>query len=666
MKPYLCLGKDLHYRRGWLKLSPSFTLAKKGSHYMCGIAGIFQCDDAPADAVRVAAMTAALAHRGPDGTGLWHNPRAALGHRRLAVIDLATGDQPMHSADGRFHLVFNGEIYNFRELRRELEAGGVIFRTRSDSEVLLELFIRDGERALPRLRGMFAFAVYDSVRHELFLARDRLGKKPLHYFLKHGVFAFASELQALRHAPQFPDEISAQAVSDYLSFQCIPAPQTAWCGVRKLPPAHFLRLRAGAAAPPEPACYWYPEFDIRHSPLANFSAAAAGLRAVLTEAVRDRLVADVPLGAFLSGGTDSACITGIMAGLCGEPVRTFTAGFAEGAYDERAAARRLAERFGTRHLERLIEPQDFATLRRLVHHAGEPFADASILPTHLIAKFAREQVTVALSGDGADELFGGYERYQAMRWTRRVESLLPFLSTPLAAMLMRLLPAGSGERTRAARLHRFLDLLQTPLSGRYFRVLNRFPEEQQARILGPRLKDAAVRPAARLITEAFEHATAPEPDARPAEVDLRRYLPDDILVKADIASMAASLETRSPFLDHRVVEFAAALPWEYKQHGGVRKRILLEACRDLLPPATRAARKRGFAVPLAAWFRAGWLPHLRETLLAPELRDQGFFNHAAVETMIADHAAARADHGHALFSLLVFQLWLRENHSAGL
>ncbi len=624
---------------------------------MCGIAGIFHTDGMPVTVAPASAMADRLVHRGPDGGGLWHGGAVVLAHRRLAVIDVAGGRQPMCTADGRFHIVFNGEIYNYRELRKELEAAGAAFRTGSDTEVLLELFAQHREACLPKLRGMFAFAVYDAGNRELFIARDRLGKKPLHYFFNDGVFAFASELHALRRAPCFPAGISPQAVSDYLAFQCVPAPRTVYGGVRKLPPAHWLRIRAGDNAAGEPVCYWYPEHHAAEMP---FHEAAERLRAALTGAVMDRLVSDVPLGAFLSGGADSACVAGIMAGLCSRPVKTFTAGFAEAAYDERADARRLAARIASEHHESLVEPQDFGLLRTLVRHAGEPFADASILPTHLIAKFARRHVTVALSGDGADELFGGYERYQAMRWARRAGLMLPFVSAPLASVLRPLVPGGGGERARGPRLRRFLDLLRTPQGRRYFRALNRFPENLQAAVAGPKLRDAGIRPAADLVAEAFARATSPDPDAQPAEVDLTHYLPDDILVKVDIASMAASLEARCPFLDHRVVELAATLPWRYKQQWGRRKRVLLAACRDLIPPETAGARKRGFAVPLAAWFRTGWLPRLKETLLDPSVREQGFLDQTAVARMIADHAAGRADHSHPLFTLLVFQLWLDE------
>ncbi len=625
---------------------------------MCGIAGIFNTKGSPVDATALAAMTQALTHRGPDDSGLWQAEGIGLGHRRLSIIDLAGGHQPMLDPDGRFCIVFNGEIYNFRELRAELERQGIAFQTRSDTEVLLQLFRRDGPEMLSRLHGMFAFAIYDTQRRRIFLARDRFGKKPLVYFFRNGCLAFASELQALRHAPDCPTDVRLQSVHDYFSYQYVPSPDTIYCGVRKLLPGSFLVVDAGAATEPVPQAYW----SLRFSPDqgASFADSAAYVRYRLQEAVTDRLVADVPLGAFLSGGVDSTCIAGLMS-QCGRGrVKTFTIGFGDPAYDERAYARLAAEALGTEHTEREVEAQDFAVVRQLVRHCGEPFADASILPTYLLCRSTREHVTVALSGDGADEVFGGYERYRALRLARSLDAFPLPVRRGLVSALVAMLPRGGHERTAGARLRRLLQLLAEAPDQRYFQLVNKLAAPLRQRLLGPRFRDASLAAPEAFLATWFRQVTTPEADGAAAEVDLHTYLLNDILTKVDIASMAASLEVRCPFLDHRVVEAAARLPWRFKQQGRARKRILDAACRDLLPAPIRRRSKKGFGVPLAAWFRGAWQPMLRDVLLDPACRARGFFAPETVEGLIQAHAAGAADHSYVLWSLLVFELWCQE------
>ena len=626
---------------------------------MCGITGIFETRGAEVDPACLETMTRALAHRGPDESGLWTGPSAGFGHRRLSIIDLVSGQQPMSNPEGTRWITFNGEIYNYRELRRELEAVGTPFRTNSDTEVLLHLFAKYGPRMLDRLIGMFAFAVFDVPRQQLFLARDRLGKKPLFYFLRDGRFAFASELQALRHAPGFPTEVRTESVAEYLTYQYVPCPHTIFRQVRKLPPGTFLQVAAGQSTEPEPQRYW----NLRFKPTYGqpIEVAAEELRSLLADAVRLRLVADVPVGAFLSGGIDSTCVTGLMAErLHGQEVRTFTIGFPEREFDERRFAAISAARFRTTHGTRIVDPQDFAAVQLLVRHHGEPYADASMLPAYLLSRFAREEVKVVLSGDGADEVLGGYERYQALRFAGWLDGLPPAPRRAWTTPLVALLGKGRHERTWQARLQRFLTLVQMAPGERYFHLVAHFLPGLQHDVYGPRLQEAASHPAAAYLEQCLAATTTPESAARAAEVDLHSYLVNDILPKVDIASMAASLEVRSPFLDHRVVEFAASLPWTFKQRGWQRKRILLRACRDLLPPAIRRRGKKGFGVPLARWFREDWQALLREILLDPVCARRGFFRPAGLRGLIDAHTTGRADCSSALWTLLVFELWCQE------
>ena len=622
---------------------------------MCGIAGIFHPGGAPVDRDALAAMAAVMVHRGPDGDGVWTDGAVGFSHRRLAVIDLDTGAQPMTTPDGRLTVVFNGEIYNFRRLRAQLEGRGAVFRTRSDTEVLLHLYAAEGVAMFERLEGMFALGLWDAARQELILARDRLGKKPLFYAQHAGVFAFASELQALRRVPGLRFEVRPEAVREFLCYQYVPCPGTIWRDVYKLPPGCLLRLGRGAAAPPEPKRWWRLDFTEGHS--FSLKDAAADLRGRLEQAVADRLVADVPLGAFLSGGVDSTCVAGLMARQSDRPVETFTIGFGEREYDERVPARLAAATHGCHHHERVVEPPGVNELAVLAGHAGEPYGDASILPTFLLSRFTRERVTVALSGDGADELFGGYERYQALQLLALLDRVPGSARAPqVAALLHRLSPA-AGERTLRGRLLRFLKLLHVPHGRRYFELLCRIPAPLRLELPGPRVETARNQDPADYLDACFAAASCADPLARPSEVDLHSYLLNDILTKVDTASMAASLEVRSPFLDRRVVEFAAALPWTYKQTLFLRKRILLTACADLIPPAIRRRRKKGFGVPLARWLRQGWHQTAREIILDPRTRRAGFFAPATCERVLAEHAAGRADHSYALWAVLMFDLW---------
>ena len=621
---------------------------------MCGIAGkVWWEAGRPGDAELVAAMTAALSHRGPDDQGLAVHGEAAFGHRRLSIVDLsAAGRQPMTREDGALMLVVNGELYNHRELRTELQAAGHVFRSSCDSEVLLPLYRQrwdaEGPDFVARLEGMFAFALWDGRARRLVLGRDRAGQKPLAYCATARGLSFASELHALRHDGDLDRTPDDRALCDFLAYKCVPHPRTAWRGAAKLPPAHVLVAEGGRVSTHR---YWRLAAGPERADRPSMDEAAEELAPLLERAVRRRLMADVPLGALLSGGVDSSAVVGLMARHLPEPVRTFTIGFDDPAYDETLEARRVAGLFGTRHHERIVAPDALSLLDRIVHHHGEPFADASAIPTFLVSELAAEQVKVVLTGDGADESFAGYDRHRALLLSQRLDGALCRTALGWAARLVRVGGMG-GQRSLSARLARFSEALAAPPRRR----------NQLWRLAG-----STARLAGLLTPEGAERLGSPSsygaelPGFLPLNdallLDAERYLPDDVLVKVDVASMASSLEARSPFLDHRVLEFAASLPAALKATPAQGKRVLRRALARLLPADVLSGRKRGFGVPLDAWMRGPLLPHLREVLLSPRAAGRGLFEPAAVETLIGDHAAGKLAAHEQLFTLLVLERW---------
>lgn len=622
---------------------------------MCGIAGIIQFDGMPVSREILTRMADGFVHRGPDDSGVWSDGNAGLSHRRLAVIDLHGGRQPMCDAAANTYVCFNGEIYNHTELRRHLERRGVAFRTQCDTEVLVHLYNEYGVDMLSRLNGMFAFALIDRQRRSLLLARDRLGQKPLFYYATPGRLVFASELQALRFGPSFPNRICEQALHDYLTLQYTPSPATIFAGVEKLPPAAVLTAALDAADSVAVTHYWRPAWVPKTR--EPFAECARHLRTLVEKSVQRRMMADVPLGAFLSGGVDSSIIVGIMARQSDIPVKTFTIAFSHPRYDERRFAAAAADAFATEHHENQIDPPDLQVLSKLVRHAGEPYADASIVPTYLLSRFTRQHVTVALSGDGADELFGGYWRYRLMRLLQVADVVPGQLRRKLArATASCLTDGGSGERTFAARMQRICRAFAAPAHERYLTMISRISDADQRDLYGPRMRAAPLNPTARWLDEHISPDSLRTGELE-AALDLHTYLPCDILPKVDIASMAASLEVRSPFLDPHVVEFAASLPWHYKQHYARRKRILLSAFRELLPPLQKRRGKAGFGVPIADWFRTAWKDPLRNVLLDSRAAERGFFDPTAVERLIGEHLRSEHDHSGVLWSLFVFELW---------
>ena len=644
---------------------------------MCGICGVLHRERGrPVSRDVLRQMIAALRHRGPDDAGTFvrgdplpgKEPAEApppanvgLGMARLSIIDVAGGHQPMANEDGSAWVVCNGEVYNFRELRDELVGRGHYFRTRSDTEVIVHLYEEAGERVVERLRGMFAFALWDEPRERLLLARDRLGQKPLVYVDDGSRLAFASELQSLLVAPDVPRAVCAEALDDYLTYQYVPAPLTIFEGVLKLPPAHVLSVSATETRLER---YWSPPSETGERP--DPRRCAAELRERLAAAVRMRLVSDVPLGAFLSGGIDSSIVVGLMAAATREPVRTFSIGFGERKYDELRYARMAAERFGTEHREFVVQPDAVSLLPKLVRHYGEPFADSSAIPTYYLAERTREHVTVALSGDGGDETFGGYHRYVAMRLGAAYDALPQAarrLWEGLADKLVAKLPASAEPKTVGRRVKRFLGALARPYAERYVNWIAYFKHDEKPGLYTDAFRARlGAHDARQVLVGEFERAAGLDPVAATALVDAVTYLPNDILAKVDIASMANALEVRSPFLDHEVAAYALALPTAAKlgAWGLSTKKLLRDAFAGLLPEPIRRRGKMGFGVPIAAWLRRPLRGYVQDYLLSPECLGRGYFRPDAVRRLVDEHVRGRADHADHLWALLNLELWHRE------
>lgn len=647
---------------------------------MCGITGgAWTAAGKPLTDVELSRMVAAITHRGPDDAGC-HAELAraeaegggvALGFRRLSIIDLGGGHQPMSDGTGRVHVVFNGEIYNYRELREELRARGHTFRTASDTEVLLEAYKAYGTDCLRHFRGMFAFALWDGTR--LFLARDRLGQKPLVYREEPGRLLFASELKSLLQVTEAPREIDPSAIDDFLTYQYVPHPKNIFRGYAKLPPGHAAVYEGGRL---RVFRYWSPPFDrvggsgegLTIDPVAaerwSLEEWRRELRRRMTEAVRLRLRSDVPLGAFLSGGIDSTIISGLMQEVLrkegGRPAMTFSIGFPVAEYDERRYARQAAEHLGTDHHELVVEPHAMEILPRLVWHYDEPFADSSAVPTMILSEFTRRHVTVALSGDGGDELFCGYDRYRAVRLAGRIARLPRPVRAVLTSPLWQRLPASTRQRSFRRRLKRFLAALAEPAERQYLRWIGTFDVASRAKLYTP---DFAAKLGSHdgfeFLGSAYEACAGRDFITRTTCADVLTYLPCDILTKVDIASMSVGLEARSPFLDHHVAELASLMPIGLKQTRRGGKRILIETFRDLLPSAIQTRSKMGFGVPIAPWFRGELREFLRDVLLDRRTIERGLFRREEVERLVTEHQTNRWDHGYRLWTLLVLELWMR-------
>jgi asparagine synthase (glutamine-hydrolysing) len=629
---------------------------------MCGIAGFVSATPGAVAELeaRLWRMIAPLRHRGPYDDGVWTDGRAGLAHARLAIIDLSpAARQPMASADGAVWISYNGEVYNFAALRDELTARGYRFRSRSDTEVVVNGWHAWGPRVFSRLRGMFALALWDRRARRLILARDRLGEKPLYWTRTSSGLAFASEIKGLCAWPEPPRAPDLEAIDCFLTLQYVPSPLTAFAGVHKLPAAHFLSVadaENGDLGEPELVRYW----DLPAAGARHLRVTPAELRRELVdrvaEAVRLRLLSDVPLGAFLSGGVDSSAVVAIMARATGGPVKTFSIGFADRRYDETRYARLVAARYATDHHELIVEPDAVAVLPQLVWHYGEPFADPSAVPTWYVAEMARCELTVALSGDGGDECFLGYRRYQAMRWLERVDHL-PAASRALAAHMLGAAPVAWQRRLR---LRQIRDVVAAPSefpARRYLPLLAFFADGDKNAGYGEAMRGFLVRSVGDLLAPHFAAAGGLVDGANRA--DIGNYLADDLMVKVDVAAMAHGLETRAPLLDHELVEWATALPPAVRMAGGALKSLFKSAMEPYLPREVLYRPKRGFGCPLDRWFRGELKAMAYDVLLSPIARDRGLFRSGYVRHLLDQHCAGTADHQNRLWALLMLESWFR-------
>jgi asparagine synthase (glutamine-hydrolysing) len=623
---------------------------------MCGIAGFVNHHDSrDVDDARevLDRMCRAIAHRGPDDQGVLVSGAAAIGMRRLSIIDLVGGHQPMSGCDPEVTIVFNGEIYNYRELQRELEARGHRFKTNSDTEAIVHAYEEFGRGCVEHLRGMFAFAIWNGRTRELFIARDRAGKKPLYYTTTaSGTLVFGSELKCLREHPEVGAEIDVEALDAYLTFGYVPDPLTIFSGVHKLPPGHHLILKDGSVRVEQ---YWdFPYLDAQAAPAQTEADCLEELQALLDEAVRVRLVADVPLGAFLSGGIDSSTVVGLMARHTDRPVKTFSIGFHEDSYNELKYARMAAQKFGTEHHEFIVTPEICEIVDELVWHFDEPFADSSAIPTYMVSKLAREHVKVVLSGDGGDELFGGYTRY-ALDQKRNGFSRIPrVVREGIMQPLGRQLPHGAWGRNY---VH---NVALEPLD-RYIEDISVF-----TRLNKPLLYSGDFR--ARLHESSAaarfrEHAARARADNSLDPLlylDSKTYLPGDILTKVDRMSMAASLESRVPLLDHKLIEFVCTrIPASMKLNGLETKHIFKRAVRDFVPAEILDRPKQGFGVPIDQWINQQLRSRVRETLTEPRATQRGYVQPHYVNLLLDEHERGRRNHSHELWALFMLELWHR-------
>jgi asparagine synthase (glutamine-hydrolysing) len=621
---------------------------------MCGIAGFVESSatTAPfelgASRALVHDMCDVIRHRGPDDEGVWVDEGVALGMRRLSIIDLSTGHQPIHNEDRTVWIVFNGEIYNFQTLRAELEGLGHRFYTSTDTETIVHAYEQWGRDAIRRLRGMFGLAIWDTKTQTLLLARDRVGIKPLHYASVNGRLYFGSEIKSLLCAPDVPRDVDFDALDHYLSFLYTPRDGSIFKHVRKLPPGHLLTWHDGVLQVDQ---YWQSAPDETFT--GTEQEAVHALRGVLADAVRSHLVSDVPLGAFLSGGIDSSLVVGLMAETSGARVKTFSIGFDEPAFDELEYARRVADHFGTEHHEFVVKPDAVGIIDRLVSHFDEPFGDPSAIPTWYVSEMARRHVTVVLSGDGGDELFGGYDRYVPDPRVVAFDRYSPRAVRRAAAIAAARLPHGTRGRN-------FLRHVTRDAHGRYLEAIGFFTADEKPVLLSEdvRRRIGGAGAEARLARH-FDRFAALPWASQMMRFDAETYLPEDVLTKVDRMSMAHSLESRVPLLDNEVLQMAASLPSAFKIKNGRRKHILKEVAATLLPRDILERKKQGFGVPLNVWFRGDLRELTHDLLLSPRARQRGYFVPSTISRIVSEHTAGTRDHGFRLWQLLMFEMWHR-------
>jgi asparagine synthase (glutamine-hydrolysing) len=623
---------------------------------MCGITGFVNADREKADRSILEAMNRAIEHRGPDEDGFYLNENVALAMRRLSIIDLASGQQPIYNEDRTKAIVFNGEIYNYQELRENLDKLGHKFYTRSDTEVVIHLYDQYGPEGLEHLRGMYAFAIWDDVEKSLFLARDRVGKKPILYSHQpNGDLIFGSEFQAVLRHPAVTREVDLEAIDNYLSFLCVPAPMTAFKSIRKLEPGHWLKWKDGEI---ETKRYWQPDFS-KKIKISEEEAIEETTR-ILRESTRLRMISEVPLGAFLSGGVDSSTVVALMAQESSQPVKTFSIGFEEQDFSELKYAKRVAEHVGAEYHEFIVRPNALEVIPTLVDHYGEPYADSSAIPTYYVSKETRQHVTVALNGDGGDESFAGYERYAAMRIAEKY-ALVPsplrkaFIEAPISV-----LPTSELKRSRVRDAKRFLKAANLPRTERYFRWMSTFNRDAKKELY---TKEFTARlnsdDPVGVLESWFAKANGLGTVDSTMMTDQMTYLPDDLLVKVDIASMANSLEARSPFLDHKLIEFAASLPENLKMRGFETKSLLKKVAARLVPREVIYRRKMGFGVPVGKWFRGEMKDFVKDVLLAETSLKRGIVKPEIMERYVVEHTTGLRDHSFQIWTLLMLELWFQ-------
>ncbi len=618
---------------------------------MCGIAGYINTDKEQTVESRVLEqMCAVIHHRGPDEWGMWCNGNVGIGMKRLQIIDLSGGHQPMATDDGRVQIVFNGEIYNHRDLRADLEQRGYRFRTSSDTEAILHLYEEYGEDCVQQLRGMFAFAVWDARNQRLFIARDRLGKKPLHYLHDQNKLVFGSEIKSLLQHPDVTAEVNRPAIIPYLGCGYVPDPETMFQGISKLPPAHTLTWQQGKIAVKR---YW----DISYQPDYHKTEQQwlEETEAQLDEAVRIRLMSDVPLGAFLSGGIDSSLVVALMARQMGSPVKTFSIGFDEAKYNELPFARMVAQKYGTDHHEEIVRPDAEEVIPYLIKMFDEPFADSSAIPTYYVSRLARRHVTVALSGDGGDETFGGYDRYL----DSKLSSYTDLIPVPLRNILFGLPTGMLPESFPGINRMRYLAATQ---DERYLMKMTKGLSAAHLGVFSPDLiKAAAGSDPAEPLRQILKRVSGLDYITRRQYLDCLSYLPGDIMTKVDRATMFVSLEARAPILDHKFVEFSATIPVEYKVRNRTSKYLLKQLAYKLLPKELIDRPKMGFAMPVAQWINREWQEMSQDLVLGVQASGRGNFNPAYLERIMIEHRRGRRDHSYLIWTLMVLEMWYRSH-----
>ena len=628
---------------------------------MCGITGIFDTRsrrDVPRTILT--AMNDAIAHRGPDDDGFHFEAGVGLGHRRLSIIDLSTGHQPLYNEDNTVAVVFNGEIYNYQELVVELSARGHEFRTRSDTEVIVHAWEEWGEACVTRFRGMFAFGLWDRNRETLFLARDRLGVKPIHYtILPDGMLLFGSELKALLAHPDLVRVIDPQTVEEYFALGYVPEPRTVFKDVFKLPPAHTLAIRRGQAVPASRE-YWDVRFDVEDGAAISDADASAELVERLRESVKLRMISDVPLGAFLSGGVDSSAVVAMMAGLSSGPVNTCSIGFTEAKFDESEYAQQVADRYRTMHRREVVESDDFDLIDTLARLYDEPYADSSAIPTYRVCQLARKNVTVALSGDGGDETFGGYRRYRFHLMEEKLRSTFPLgMRKPVFGALGRAYPKADWA-PRVLRAKSTFEALGRDSVEAYFHTMSLIRSPLRQQLYSPAFKrELAGYNAIEVMRRHAQRAPTDDALAQIQYIDLKTYLVGDINTKVDRASMAHSLEVREPLMDHPLVEWMATLPSSIKIRNGEQKYLLKKAMEPFLPNEIMYRPKMGFSIPLAQWFRGPLAGRVQTALLGERLNDTGWFDRDALKRIVEQHQSGARDHSTPIWTILMFDAFLK-------